>query len=259
MPVAQSSSVESSLHHGGRETLVNLLQSMLGIGTAHADTLKERLQASGMSGAAASHLTDAALALNGPRSLDSSKRASAAMAAAVTAIAPYSLIGALTRAMMEMNSSKYQAASATVKNGDVVYTNSNGSQNIRSGGASSWRNNNPGNMVAGAPGFQPIEKNGTSTIFADYSSGFNAIVANLHTAKYFNGTVGDAIKTWAPAADNNDPVAYAKDVAAWTGVSAQTQMNTLTPAQINSVAHAIQREEGWIAGTETHVAIPTNR
>ena len=67
---------------------MNLLQSMLGIGTAHADTLKERLQASGMSGAAASHLTDAALALNGPRSLDSSKRASAAMAAAVTAIAP---------------------------------------------------------------------------------------------------------------------------------------------------------------------------
>jgi hypothetical protein len=51
MPVAQSSSVESSLHHGGREALANLLQSMLGIGTAHADTLKERLQASGMNGA----------------------------------------------------------------------------------------------------------------------------------------------------------------------------------------------------------------
>ena len=49
-----------------------------------------------------------------------------------------------------------------------------------------------------------------------------------------------------------------KSVHAWTGIDAATKMNTLTPAQINSVALAIQRQEGWIAGTETHVAIPNN-
>ena len=164
----------------------------------------------------------------------------------------------LARALMEMTSSKYQAVSATVKNGEVVYTNSNGSQNIRSGGTASWRNNNPGNMVAGAPGIQPIGMNGNSAIFADYSNGFNAIVSNLQTPNYYTKTVGGAIAVWAPKSGGTDPVAYAKNVHAWTGLDAATKMNTLTPAQINSVALAIQRQEGWIAGTETHVAIPNN-
>ena len=123
----------------------------------------------------------------------------------------------LARALMEMTSSKYQAVSATVKNGEVVYTNSNGSQNIRSGGTASWRNNNPGNMVAGAPGIQPIGMNGNSAIFADYSNGFNAIVSNLQTPNYYTKTVGGAIAVWAPKSGGNDPVAYAKKRACLDG------------------------------------------
>jgi hypothetical protein len=100
----------------------------------------------------------------------------------------------------------------------VVVTNSDGSQDIRSGGSKSWRDNNPGNMVAGAGGQQPIGYNGKMAIFPNYQSGRDAMVANLQTPRYQALTVAGAIATWAPADDGNDPVAYANAVAGWTEI-----------------------------------------
>jgi hypothetical protein len=76
------------------------------------------------------------------------------------------------------------------------------------------------------------------------------------TGKYQALTIGKAIETWAPRADGNDPVAYANNVQNWTGLPANTPMNTLTPDQLHAVADAIQRQEGWRVGTITHIPPP---
>jgi hypothetical protein len=62
-----------------------------------------------------------------------------------------------------------------------------------------------------------------------------------------------AINTWAPASGGNDPVPYSNNVQSWTGLPANTPLNSLSPAQIDSVANAIQRQEGWSPGTITNV------
>jgi hypothetical protein len=139
----------------------------------------------------------------------------------------------------------------------VIYTYDDGSQDVYSGGSASWRNNNPGNMHAGAGGINSIGHNGPNAIFPDYQTGFDAMVANLQRPTYQALTVGVAIATWAPRAGGNDPVTYARNVETWTGLPLDMPMNVLTDAQINSVALAIQRQEGWRVGTITHLPPPT--
>lgn len=108
-------------------------------------------------------------------------------------------------------------------------------------------------MIAGAGSHQPIGKNGKFAIFPDYATGFNAMVQNLYNSTYYNLTVGEAIVKWAPEEAGNDPATYANHVHTWTGISADTMINTLTANQMNSVARAIQRQEGWATGNITHV------
>jgi hypothetical protein len=138
----------------------------------------------------------------------------------------------------------------------VIYTYSDGSQDIYSGGSISWRNNNPGNMHGGAGGIYPVGYNGPNAIFADYQTGFDAMVANLMRPIYQVLTIGEAIAKWAPRAGGNDPVTYANNLHAWTGLPLDMPMNVLTDAQINAVATAIQRQEGWVVGTITHIPPP---
>jgi hypothetical protein len=83
LPANRRMKMSSSLHYGGSEALVNLLQAMTGIGTAHADTFKAKLQDGGMSETAASHMVDAASSLRAPSSPENAKRAQASVAAAV--------------------------------------------------------------------------------------------------------------------------------------------------------------------------------
>jgi hypothetical protein len=93
-------------------------------------------------------------------------------------------------------------------------------------------------------------------VFADYQTGFAAMVANLMRPKYQALTIGEAIAKWAPRAGGNDPVTHANNVQAWTGLPVDMPMDVLTTAQINAVANAIQRQEGWVVGTITHIPPP---
>jgi hypothetical protein len=141
----------------------------------------------------------------------------------------------------------------------VIYTYSDGSRDVYSGGSISWRNNNPGNMVAGAGGISPIGRNGGFAIFPDYQTGFDAVVANLERPGYQAVTIGDAIRLWAPEAAGNNPVTYANHIQTWTGLPVDMPMDVLTTAQINAVASAIQRQEGWVVGTVTHIPPPPHQ
>lgn len=137
----------------------------------------------------------------------------------------------------------------------TVITNPDGTQVVMSGGSISWRNNNPGNMIAGAGPYQPIGMNGGFAVFASVDDGFNAIMANLKTPLYQNGnmTIAAALYQWAPPVpgSGNNPAQYAAFVQQQTGIPSGTVINSLSREQLLSVAKAIQAQEGWIAGRTT--------
>lgn len=118
----------------------------------------------------------------------------------------------------------------------------------KTGGTLAWRNNNPGNMINGAGGITPIGHSGGFAVFASYEEGYQAMIANLKTSRYQSQTIGGAIATWAPAADHNDPVSYANNVAKSMGVSVNTPMSSLSESQLNAMGMAIQNVEGYVAG-----------
>jgi hypothetical protein len=152
-----------------------------------------------------------------------------------------------------------QATGATASPGVVTYANSDGSQDVRSGGSAAWRDNNPGNMIAGAGAYQPIGMNlnvpGTAAIFPDFQAGWNAMIANLQSPFYASLSVKDAINRWVGnGVPGSNPPAYVSNVVSWTGLSPDTVLNALTPTQLNDLGSAIMRQEGYTPGTVTHHA-----
>jgi hypothetical protein len=140
----------------------------------------------------------------------------------------------------------------------VTYTNPDGTQQTNTGGTVAWRNNNPGNMIAGAGGITPVGYNNGFAVFASYQDGYNAMIANLQSANYQSLTIAGAISRWAPAASGNDPVGYANSISQQTGLSSNTPMSSLTATQLASVANAIQNVEGYSSGTVTKTSSSTS-
>ncbi|HHZ7380636.1 TPA: hypothetical protein ACWL1E_005255 [Klebsiella pneumoniae] len=105
------------------------------------------------------------------------------------------------------------------------------------------RNNNPGNIrPAGGGGFRA---------FGSALEGWEAMKNQL--MRYFTGkttgrrlqTIMDIVSTWAPAADNNDPAKYARDVAGWMGVSPTAALNLSDPNTMAMLMQSMARKEGY--------------
>jgi hypothetical protein len=87
----------------------------------------------------------------------------------------------------------------------------------------SFRNMNPGNLRL--PG-QPADEGGY-TIFPDFVSGYSALLRELASKLSGHNTHGigpastllSLMNVYAPAADSNDPHAYADFVAKWVGLA----------------------------------------
>lgn len=100
-------------------------------------------------------------------------------------------------------------------------------------GTVSYQNNNPGNLVyAGQPGATPGA--GGFADFATYQDGLDALYNQLNL--YANGTCGacngqpltieQMTAIYAPAGQgNNNPTAYAQNIASATGVSTDTPLS----------------------------------
>src|SRR5271167_2931667 len=129
-----------------------------------------------------------------------------------------------------------------VQNG-VPYTVYNGS--IQSGGDRNWRNNNPGNLEAGAfsTSHGAIGSDGRFAIFPTAESGAQALQSLLQTNTYQSLSVGDAIARFAPA-NENDTAAYSQFIQDHVGETTTTPMSRLTPGQLNSAMSAINAFEG---------------
>jgi YD repeat-containing protein len=133
----------------------------------------------------------------------------------------------------------------------VIITYSDGTEEVRSGGTRTWRNNNPGNIRPGNLDGE-IGSAGGFTVFSSEDAGLAAIPALLLRPRYQALTVFGAIATWAPPGDNNDTAAYQRRVQDLTGIDGQTRMNTLDANQLQSVVNAIRNVEGWTVGTVTY-------
>ncbi|MGO4019080.1 hypothetical protein [Klebsiella michiganensis] len=105
------------------------------------------------------------------------------------------------------------------------------------------RNNNPGNIrPVGGGGFRA---------FGSALEGWEAMKNQL--MRYFTGkttgrrlqTIMDIVSTWAPAADNNDPAKYARDVAGWMGVSPTAALNLSEPNTMAMLMQSMARKEGY--------------
>ncbi|MEZ6653923.1 hypothetical protein SL932_24670 [Klebsiella pneumoniae] len=105
------------------------------------------------------------------------------------------------------------------------------------------RNNNPGNI-------RPVGGGGFRT-FENALRGWTAMKNQL--MRYFTGkttgrrlqTIMDIVSTWAPAADNNDPANYARDVAGWMGVSPTAALNLSDPNTMAMLMQSMARKEGY--------------
>ena len=119
-------------------------------------------------------------------------------------------------------------------------------------GTVAWRNNNEGNLRPGALSANRIgvdKKN--FAIFATPEDGRDAKKYLLFSSSsYKDLSLKDAIKKYAPASDNNNPVAYANFIMNNSKVENKT-MNKYTSDEQNKIMSAMKIQEGYKAGTET--------
>jgi hypothetical protein len=162
--------------------------------------------------------------------------------------------GMITSAFAQMFNDELHRPQATdayaLDNGKTVIIDyDNGTEEVRTGGSISWRDNNPGNMSAGefANDNGAIGINGNFAIFPDTATGHQAAIALLETAKYQNSSLQTAIGFWAPPKENNT-LAYVTFVSNSTGISSNVLLSSLSSEQTENVFSAMQRYEGWQTG-----------
>lgn len=135
----------------------------------------------------------------------------------------------------------------------VVQTEHSGKLRL-SGGTLSWRNNNPGNIKYGnfAISNGAVDKGHVDmAVFKTYEDGVNAqkVLVFSPNSKYYNMTLMDAIKTYAPEYDNNNPKAYANYIAKKAGINKETKLSKLTLIQQERMLKAMFEMEGYKTGT----------
>lgn len=138
-------------------------------------------------------------------------------------------------------------------------TNPDGSVEERIGGSPAWRHNNPGNLRPfkdrtdahdyGAIGATGPDKD-RFLVFKNREDGEAATAQNLQHRADAGQTLEEAIKQYAPKKDRNDPVAYARNVAAAAGIEPGTKLNSAEGQKaMPKIIAAIHRQEGWVEGT----------
>lgn len=134
----------------------------------------------------------------------------------------------------------------------VIIITANGEKIKHTGGSRSWRNNNPGNIINSqfARNHGAIGDTGKFAVFPDLQTGLRAIASLLRTPRYNNLPIKDATKKYAPAADKNDPVRYARNIEKLTGIKSDRKIKSLNDTELQKVVKAIQFIEGWKTGSE---------
>jgi putative RNase toxin 44 of polymorphic toxin system len=138
----------------------------------------------------------------------------------------------------------------------VVYTDAQDVEWIHAGGSPAWRNNNPGNIVAGSfcTNHGGIGFAGRFACFPDHATGRKAVIALLRTGSYKSLSIKDGITKYAPPFEN-DTESYQKNLSKMTGLDLDLILDDLDDTQMGKVADAIQVIEGSIPGTITQSGV----
>lgn len=160
------------------------------------------------------------------------------------------LFAALAEQAKQGKAPQPQPQSARAEGNNVVITYEDGTEEVRSGGSRSCRNNNPGNLRPGlfANKQGAIGAAGGFAVFPNEHTGQSALIALLRSPSYRNLTVSEALARFAPPQEN-DTASYQRFVQKITGINGQTRINTLRNPQMHALVTAIRRIEGWIPGT----------
>jgi hypothetical protein len=128
--------------------------------------------------------------------------------------------------------------------------NHDGSNETRSGGSRSWRNNNSGNLRAGtfANSHGAIGSAGGFAVFPDEATGDVASEALLKTPIYSKLTIDEAIARRSPSSEN-DTSNLQNTIRKIAGFTGSEVIGDLSDDEISRFAAAIKRTEGWIPGT----------
>jgi len=113
----------------------------------------------------------------------------------------------------------------------------------------SCRNNNPGNIRFGPFTAKrgAVDDGEGYAKFATPMQGLAAMFDLLASESYRPLMLVDAIKRYAPAADNNRPKEYLEYVCQRAGTSPGWVLGQMDPFQLLRVVEAMSRFEGWRA------------
>ena len=117
----------------------------------------------------------------------------------------------------------------------VKIPKADGTEEVRTGGTKSWRNNNPGNIRAGqwATSQGAIGESGGMAVFPDVATGNKArenLLFGGGDKKYINASIASAMEMYAPRSEN-DTDKYIAEIVKAIGVPATTPLASLTPEQ----------------------------
>jgi len=160
------------------------------------------------------------------------------------------------QAIMSSIGIKTNISEIVSSNGRELTLKRNDGSTVKRIGNINWRANNPGNIRPNKWSLQwpgvvgSIDTmNGEFLVFESYESGRNALYKQLFELdSYKNLTISKALQRYAPAADKNDPVAYAKSVIAVAGRDGILSSFDETTRQ--KIIDAFQKKEGYVPGKE---------
>lgn len=145
-----------------------------------------------------------------------------------------------------------RAVAVIVKANKITYIFDDSTRVTRIGGTLAWRSNNPGCLRD-----SDLTRTGGSigsvrnfAVFPTEAAGMAAIQALLRTNEYKKLTLAQAFGRYAPP-DENDTQAYRQKVTILTGLPMSKYVRELSEDQLQRVANAIRRIEGWRPGSET--------
>lgn len=158
---------------------------------------------------------------------------------------------------------KFISATHNKKTLTAMYKMADGTIYIRKGGKISWRLQNPGNVRPNKSNaseyLQPLRlaiadtASGQFSMFGSEEDGWETKKKLLRSSLYRDCTVSDMAEIYAPKKDGNDPVKYAKEVLAESGVSPSLTMGDMDDATLERVMEAMKKEEGYYNSKETRV------
>jgi hypothetical protein len=123
---------------------------------------------------------------------------------------------------------------------------------VKIGGTPAWRNNNPGNIrPAGHSRIHgSIGSAGGFAVFPTEEIGSEARIRLLKGSKYRDKTISEAVETYAPRRDGNNPERYKRQITLFSGLKRNRILKELSSAEFDALIAAMKRIEGSKSGRE---------